>query len=56
MNGGLEFWIVRDIGDNIMNGVGDVLHVLGGQSAHVDSARAQQVDVVLLLHDLHLTR
>ena len=37
-----------------MDGVGDVVHVLGGQSTHVDTARLDQVDVVLLTQMVNL--
>lgn len=43
-----------DLGDGIVDGLGDVVDVLGGQATHVDAAAGHQVDVLLPDHELHL--
>ena len=45
---------LRDVGGSVVDGVGDVVHVLGGQSTHVDTARLDQVDVILLAQMVNL--
>lgn len=43
-----------DRGDGLVDGRGHIVDVLGGQTAHVDTAAGHQVDVFLLHHELHL--
>lgn len=43
-----------DSGDSVVDGLGDVVDVLGGQAAHVDAATGHQVHVLLLDHVVHL--
>lgn len=43
-----------DCGDGLVDGRGHIVDVLGGQTAHVDTAAGHQVDVFLLHHELHL--
>lgn len=43
-----------DRGDGFVDGLSDVVDVLGGQAAHVDAAAGHQVDVLLLDQVLHL--
>lgn len=43
-----------DRGDGFMDGLSNVVDVLGGQTAHVDATAGQQVHMLLLDHVLHL--
>lgn len=43
-----------DGGDGLVDGRRHIVDVLGGQTAHVDTAAGHQVDVLLLHHELHL--
>ncbi len=43
-----------DVADSVIDGLGEVLDVLGRHAGHRDTARAQQVDVVLLDHQVAL--
>lgn len=43
-----------DRGDGIVDGLGDVVDVLGGQAAHVDATAGHQVHVLLFDHVVHL--
>ena len=43
-----------DAGDGVVDGLGHVVDVLGGQTTHVDAAAGHQVDVLLFDHVLHL--
>lgn len=58
---GLE-WVTRSlelghsVGDDIVDGGGEVGHVRGVETSHTDSGRARHVDVVLLRQHPHLLR
>lgn len=52
--GGRRRWPLLDRGDGIVDGLGDVVDVLGGQAAHVDATAGHQVHVLLLDHVVHL--
>lgn len=43
-----------DLGDGLVDGLGHVVDVLGGQPAHVDAAAGHQVDVLLFDHVFNL--
>lgn len=43
-----------DFGDGLVDGLSDIVNVLGGQAAHVDAAAGHQVHVLLFDHVLHL--
>lgn len=43
-----------DFGDGFMDGLSDVVDVLGGQTAHVDATAGHQVHMPLFDHVLHL--
>lgn len=43
-----------DLGDGLVDGLSDIVDVLGGQPAHVDATAGHQVHVLLLDHVLHL--
>jgi len=43
-----------DLGHGVVDGLGHVVDVLGGQAAHVDAAARHQVHVLLFDHELHL--
>lgn len=43
-----------DRGDGLVDGLSDIVDVLGGQAAHVDATAGHQVHVLLFDHVLHL--
>lgn len=43
-----------DLSDGIVDGLSDIVDVLGGQTAHVDATAGHQVHVLLFDHVLHL--
>lgn len=43
-----EPWLLLDPGDSFMNGLSNVVNILGGQATHVDATAGHQVDVLLL--------
>ncbi len=43
-----------DLGDGLVDGLSDIVDVLGGQTAHVDATAGHQVHVLLFDHELHL--
>lgn len=43
-----------DFGDGLMDGLSDVVDVLGGQTAHVDASAGHQVHMLLFDHERHL--
>jgi putative NIF3 family GTP cyclohydrolase 1 type 2 len=50
----LELGVGGNVTHDVINSAGNVLNVLAREPAHVDAARAQQVDVVLAHHHVTL--
>lgn len=46
--------LLLDFSDGLVDSLGDVVDVLGGEAAHVDAAAGHQVHVLLFDHVLHL--
>jgi len=48
--------VFRNLKNSVMNSLGYIIDVVGGQATHVDTTTIQQVDVVLLFEMFYLLR
>lgn len=46
--------LLLDLGNCLMDGLGHIVDVLAGQTAHVDATTGHQIDMFLLYHVFHL--
>lgn len=50
----MEGGALLDLGHCLVDGLCDIVDVLGGETTHVDTTAGHQVDMLLLNHVLHL--